>query len=188
MKIPVNLASQPFRRDRAMLAASLAVCALLVFTLGVLVSLALADRAQLKDVRAEVGRLNSDIRKVSTQQAQYDAILRKPENADVLYRSVFLNELLLRKGISWTRIFADLEKVLPYNVRIIQIHPNVDARNHVVLDMQVGSESPEPVIEFLKALQQPPFGRPVPRVQQPPTQAEPLYRYRVSVDYAQKLP
>ena len=30
MKIPINLASQPFRRDRAMLVASFAVCALLV--------------------------------------------------------------------------------------------------------------------------------------------------------------
>ena len=56
-------------------------------------------------------------------------MLRKPENAEVLERSVFLNALLVRKGISWTRIFADLEKVLPHNVRIIQIHPSVDAQN-----------------------------------------------------------
>jgi type IV pilus assembly protein PilN len=188
MKIPINLASQPFRRDRAMLAASIAVSGVLVFTLGVLVSLALADRAQLKDVRAEIGRLNSDIRKVTADQSQLDGILRKPENAEVLERSLFLNELLLRKGVSWTRIFADLEKVVPYNVRVIQIRPTIDSRNHIVLDMQVGSESPEPVIEFLKSLQQAPFGRPDPKVQQPPTQAEPLYRYRVSVDYAQKLP
>jgi len=188
MKIPINLASQPFRRDRAMLAASIAVCGLLVFTLGVLTSLALTDRTQMKDLRGGIGGLNARIRRVSAEQTQLDAILRKPENAEVLERSVFLNELLLRKGISWTRIFADLEKVVPYNARIIQIHPNVDARNHVVLDMQVAAESPEPVIELLKSLQAPPFGRPAPRVQQPPTQAEPLYRYRVSVDYAQKLP
>ena len=47
--------------------------------------------------------------------------LRRPQNADVLEQSVFLNALLKRKGISWTKIFADLEKVVPYNVRIIQI-------------------------------------------------------------------
>src|SRR5437016_1564950 len=65
MKIPINLASQPFRRDRAMVAASLAVSALLVFTLGVLISLALSDRSQSKDVRSEISRLNNDIRKIS---------------------------------------------------------------------------------------------------------------------------
>jgi type IV pilus assembly protein PilN len=188
MKIRVNLASQPFRGDRAMLAASIAVSALLAFTLGALTLLALADRSQIKDVRTDINRLNNDIRRVSALQSQMDAILRRPENAEVLERSVFLNALLVRKGISWTRIFADLEKVLPYNVRVIQMHPNIDARNHVILDMQVGAESPEPVIEFLKGLQQPPFGRPKQWVQQSPTQAEPLYRYRVSADYAQKLP
>ena len=36
MKIPINLASQPFRRDRALLAASIAVSVLLTITLGVL--------------------------------------------------------------------------------------------------------------------------------------------------------
>ena len=108
-------------------------------------------------------------------------------NAEVLETSVFLNELLVRKGISWTRIFADLEKVVPYNVRVIQIHPTVDAQNKMHLDMQVGAESPEPVIELVKRMAQPPFGKPFPSVQQSPTQAEPLWRYRVSVEYGQKL-
>ena len=62
MKIPINLASQPFRRDRAMLAASIAVTVLLLLTLGVLISLALADRAQMADVRADIARLNAHIR------------------------------------------------------------------------------------------------------------------------------
>jgi hypothetical protein len=187
MKIPINLASQPFRRDRAMLAASMAVSVLLFFTLGVLISLALADRAQMADVRADVSRLNARIRAVNAEQAQLDVVLRKPENAEVLERSVFLNELLVRKGISWTRIFADLEKVLPHNVRIVQIHPSVDAQNRIMLDMQVASESPEPVIELMRKMAQPPFAKPDPKLQQGPTQAEPLYRFRVSVEYGQKL-
>ena len=187
MRIPINLASQPFRRDRAMLAASLAVCLLLVGTLGVLISLALADKAQLADAHRQIDRLHAQIRQVTAQQARLDAVLRKPENAEVLERSVFLNDLLLRKGISWTRIFADLEKVVPYNVRVIQIHPIVDAQNRVMLDMQVAAESYEPVISMLKAMQQAPFANPDPKLQQNPSQSEPLYRYRVSVEYAQKL-
>ena len=187
MKISINLASQPFRRDRAMLVASIAVSAILTSTLSGLVWLALADRAQSKDVRADIDRLNRRLASVSSEQARLDAVLRQPENAEVLETSVFLNQLLMRKGISWTRIFSDLEKVLPYNVRVIQIHPTVDAENHIRLDMLVGSESAEPVIELMKKMAQAPFGRPFPSVEQSPTQAEPLWRYRVSVDYAQKL-
>jgi hypothetical protein len=187
MKIPINLASQPFRRDRAMLAASIAVTVLLLCTLGVLISLALADRTQMADVPAVIARVNDRVRAGYVEQAQLDAVLRKPENAEVLERSVFLNELLVRKGISWTRIFADLEAVLPHNVRIVQIHPSVDAHNRIMLDMQVASESPEPVIELMRKMAKPPFAKPEPKLQQGPTQAEPLYRFRVSVDYGQNL-
>lgn len=188
MKIPINLASQPFRRDRAMLVASVALSVALVVTLSVLISLILSDREQLADVRGNVARLNTDIRRMASEQAQFDAVLRKPENAEVLERSVFLNALLKRKGISWTQIFADLEKTLPHNVRIIQIHPSVDANDRVMLDMQFGTESQTAMGDLLRtfggsAL----FSRPDLKVQQPPTQSEPLWRYRVSVEYAQKL-
>jgi type IV pilus assembly protein PilN len=187
MRIPINLASQPFRRDRAMLAASIAVSVLLLLTLGALVSIAVADHREMGDTRAEIARLNTRVQTLTTEQAQIDAVLRKPENAEVLEGTAFLNDLLARKGISWTRVFADLEKVLPHNVRVIQIHPSVDPQNRITLDMQVGAESPEPVIKMLQTMTQAPFGRPQLSLQQTPTQAEPLYRYRVSVGYAQKL-
>jgi type IV pilus assembly protein PilN len=188
MRIPINLASQPFRRDRAMVAASIAVSLALVATLGALIWLALADRTQLAGVRGEVNQLNQQVRKLAADQGQIDAVLRKPQNAEVLERSVFINTLLLRKGISWTQIFADLEKTLPYNVRIQQIHPSVTADNAVMLDMTVASESPLPVIELLTAFVRSPLFRRVElHSELPPTQSEPLYRCRVSVNYAQKL-
>jgi type IV pilus assembly protein PilN len=106
----------------------------------------------------------------------------------VLERSLFLNALLYRKGISWTKIFADLEKVVPHNVRIMQIRPTLNSKNEVVLDMQVGTENPEPLIVFLKALEESPlFGPSYVHTSAPPSQSEPLWKYRVSVNYAQKL-
>jgi type IV pilus assembly protein PilN len=170
-----------------MLAASIAVTVLLCVSLAVLISLAMADRAQLADVRGDVGRLNRSIRRVSAEQSRQDTVLRKSENAEVLEHSVFFNDLLRRKGISWTRIFADLEKAVPYNVRVVQIHPTVDAQNRIVLDMQVAADSPEPVIEMIKTMAQAPFSNPAPKLMQSPSQSEPLWRYRVSVEYAQKL-
>jgi Tfp pilus assembly protein PilN len=188
MKIPINLASQPFRRDRAMLAASISVSLLLVVTLGTLISLIMADRAQSADVRSDLNQLNRQIRAARAEQGQLDAVLRKPENAEVLERSVFINALLVRKGISWTRIFADLEKTVPHNVKILAIRPSVNAQNQVMLDMTVGADTPEPVIQLYKALEESPlFGSVLQHSSLPPTQSDPLYRYRMTVIYAQKL-
>ena len=188
MKIPINLASEPFRRDRAMLLASGAVAALLVLSLAVLIMLANADSAQLADVRREVAQLRTQIGNATRQQAEAEAVIRKPENAQVLELSVFLNSLLSRKGISWTRILADLEKTMPPNVRMLNIQPYVTGKNQIVLSLQVGSEGPEPVIQFYKALESSDlFGGVTQNIYQPPSQSEPLYRYRFTVNYAQKL-
>lgn len=188
MKIPINLASQPFRRDRAVLVASGALGVLLIALLGFLVSLNSLQSGQVATTRKEIARLESRIRAVSAQQARQDAILRKPENAEVLERSLFLNALLYRKGISWTRIFADLEKVVPYNVRIMAIRPSVTGQNQISLDMTVGADAPAPVIDLLKNLESSPsFGAVYSHSLLPPTQTDKLYRCRVSVNYAQKL-
>jgi Tfp pilus assembly protein PilN len=188
MKISINLASQPFRRDRAMIVASLAVCLLLVVSLGVLVHLAIQDNAQMGDVRHEVALLKAQIDGVTAQQAKLDAVVRQPLNETVLERSAFINALLLRKGISWNQIFHDLEKTLPYNVKLINIRPTVDDQGHVTLDTTLASETAAASQDALAAFQTNRlFG--VVQIQNffPPTQTEPLYRLAISVTYAQKL-
>jgi len=188
MRIPINLASQPFRRDRAVLVASGALSIVLIALLVFLLSLNSLESGQVAETRKEIARLESRIRALSAEQARQDAVLRQPENAEVLERSLFLNALLYRKGISWTRIFADLEKVVPYNVRIMAIRPSVAGPNQVSLDMTVGSETPMAVIDLLKNLEgSPSFGAVYSHSLLPPTQTDKLYRCRVSVNYVQKL-
>jgi Tfp pilus assembly protein PilN len=189
MRIPVNLASDPFRRDRPMLMAYGTGAVLLTGLLCVLAFLVLNERSRAKETRVTVDRLNTELRSINAEQARLDSTLRQPANAEVLQRSLLLNTLVERKSISWTRIFADLEGVMPYNVRLIQVRlPQINSHNEVTLDMIVGAQDPVPVIEFLKRLETSPlFGPATLHASQPPTQNEPLYRYRVSVDYAQKL-
>ena len=64
-----------------------------------------------------------------------------------------INDMIRRKSISWTRIFSDLEKVLPPNVRVTSIRPQVNSRDQLSLDMTVESESPESVIGFFQELE-----------------------------------
>ena len=188
MRFPINLASQPFRRDRPMFVASIAVCVALVGTLVALILLARADNVQLADVKKEVSGLRGQLSAVNRQEHEAESILRKPENAEVLERSVFLNALLYRKGISWTRLLADLEKAMPPNVKVINIRPFVSGRGQITLDMLVGAQDFRHIIGMYKALEDSPvFGEVTPQQSMPPSQAEPLYRYRFTVSYAQTL-
>ncbi len=189
MRIPINLSSEPFRRDRPVIVGSSVLAAVLAVMLAVLVYLIFTERERMRDTRAAVNRFEMQVRDLTAQQAQLDAKLREPANAQVLQRSRLLNMLLERKSISWTRIFSDLEGVMPYDVRLISVRlPQITSQNEVVLDLQVGSKSPEPVIEFLVRLRKSPLFGPVDlKSTQPPTQQEPIYKYRFTVNYAQKL-
>ncbi|HJZ97979.1 MAG TPA: hypothetical protein VKE70_15820, partial [Candidatus Solibacter sp.] len=97
MKIAVNLASQPFRRDRPMIVASAALSVVLVGTLVALIMLARADGEQLTDIRKEVGGLRAQVSALARQQRDSEAVLRQPQNAEVLETSVFINALIYRK-------------------------------------------------------------------------------------------
>jgi type IV pilus assembly protein PilN len=189
MRIPINLASEPFRRDRAKLVVT-AVCAVaLVALLGVQTLLILGERERAAENRGRVTRLNAELAEIRAGQAKADATIQEPANAEVLQRSVLLNTLVARKGISWTRLFADIEQVLPNNVRLIQVRlPQVNIRNEVILDMEVGTADPNQAIEFTSRLAASDLFGPATLLRSdPPSQNEPLYKYRLTVSYAQKL-
>jgi Tfp pilus assembly protein PilN len=188
MKIDINLASEPFRKDRPMLVASVVVGVLQVALLILLINLATNEKGQMKEIRAEQAQLTAQVERLAAEQASLEGVLRRPENAEVLERTLFLNLLLYRKGISWTRVFGDLQQVMPHNVRLISVRPQVDGENNVVLEMVVGSESGSAVIDMLKRLEGSAlFGNAAVHNSLPPSQTDPLFRYRISVSYMQKL-
>ncbi|MES1258589.1 MAG: hypothetical protein ABUS51_09165, partial [Acidobacteriota bacterium] len=121
MRIPINLAREPFRRDRPLLVASALTGVLLLGSLAFLISLALSERQAARQARAELITLNGQLGKIRAEQTKLDQEMRLPGNEVVLDRSILINTLIRRKAISWTKIFSDLSTVLPHNVRVIAI-------------------------------------------------------------------
>ncbi len=172
-----------------MLVASSAVALVLALLLCVVVYLIVADRARMKDTRVAVAKLDSELRKVSSEQARLEGTLRQPANAEVLQRAYLLNTLIEHKAISWTKIFGDLETVMPLETRIISVRlPQITSQNEVVLDVEVGAKDPGPFLVLLSHLNKSTlFGPVAMKGTQPPTQQEPVYKFRFTVNYAQKL-
>jgi len=188
MRIPLNLAREPFRRDRPILVASALTALLLFGSLVMLVSLAVSEKQAAQQAQADLTKLNRQLAAIRTEQAKLDRDMRLPGNEVVLDRSILINTLIRRKAISWTRIFSDLATVLPPNVRVIAVRPQVNTKDQLSLDMTVAAETPEPVINFIAKLEgSDVFGAVTPSGITPPTQNDPIYRYRLSVIYAQKL-
>ena len=188
MRIGINLASEPFRRERALLVASSLVSGLMLASFVALGLMVWHEHQTKAEERRSIEKLEKLVAAVDKEQSGVNGVLRTSGNSETLERNLFLNNLIARKGISWTRIFGDLEQVLPYSVRIVSVRPQVDNKNEIQLDMVVGCASAEPIIELIKRLEASPlFGGTQVHSSLPPSQSEPLLRYRISVNYAQKL-
>jgi hypothetical protein len=126
----------------------------------------------MSTVRQEIARLD-------TEQERAEAVLKRPESSDILDRNDFLNTLIRQKAVSWTRIFMDLEKVMPDRVQALSLHPvlqipgmeggkNVstlpaswDGPLVMQLQMQVAGENIESLIKMIRQMENAPFTRPV---------------------------
>jgi hypothetical protein len=171
-----------------MLIASVLVGLLEIGVLVLLFYAGVEDRSQTAEIRRASQAVEAEIADLDREAANLAAELQQPANAEVLGRTAFLNTLLVRKGISWTRLFADLEQVTPYNVRLISIRPQVESESRVLLDMVLGGQTKEAVIDMLQRLEGAgAFGETFVHNWLPPTENEPLFRYRISVNYAQEL-
>ena len=131
MRIPINLASEPFRRDRPMLVASGACAVVLAGLLGLLIFLIAAERAR-RAIRGVGPPLSQELSAATPpSKPRWKRRCGSPPTPHS-GSSLLLNTLLERKSISWTSIFADLEAVMPYNVRLIQVRlPQINSRNQV---------------------------------------------------------
>lgn len=187
-RIPVNLSAEPFKKDRTVLIASILTAVLLVAVLISQIVVIKRERHAARANRGTLVQLDSQLQSLNRDYGRISAQLRQPVNTAVFDRSIFLNQLLQRKGISWTRLFSDLESVFPSSVRLVLVRPYITADNEVQLDLVVGSATPEPVIDLIRKLESSHvFGATALLSSQPPSQNEPIYRYRLSVSYAQKL-
>jgi type IV pilus assembly protein PilN len=192
--LELNIASQPFRRERAQMTGGFLACAVMFVSLLFLSWLILHSRAAVADLRQRIAADSDRLSALQAQQSRFSSILSKPDNSEVFSNAVFLNQLIARRGLSWTRIFRDLEKVMPTSIRLLAIRlPQLAEQdksgvNRVQLDMVVGTAQPEQFLILLKRLEQASnFGTTAVVSQAPPSQNDPLYKFRLTVAYAQKL-
>jgi len=149
----LNLSTRPFKPYRAvnlglfiLLVVLVIVSAAQVLSYQQYSALAANSRAVEKETREEFERLNSDLQSLNAKM--------RSGNAEAKLNEVkLLNDLLLRKSFSWTSVFANLERVMPENVRLISLSPFIDEEGRTGLNMEIRGRSFADASEFLRILE-----------------------------------
>jgi Tfp pilus assembly protein PilN len=158
---PLNLASHPFRNERApaLLAAILAalVLAATVWHVRVLVRVAGSRHAARA---SEVRQLEQESARLRAETAAVRSV--RPDPATVAQWSA-IRDLVERRLFSWTRLLSQLESILPREVRLLSIAPRVE-KGRIQLDVNAEASPPDEGFRLIDVLQkQGPFADVYPR-------------------------
>jgi type IV pilus assembly protein PilN len=153
MRLDINLASQPYEDARGFwMRWGAGLAGLILLTLVLVYSAAMGWIGAAKD-RTLIRQSEQQIAQRDNEMQSAQALLNRPENAAVRDRSQSLNELFERKAFSWTKVFADLEQVMPAHLHLVSIHPEISLDHEVLLKLAVAGESRERALELVRNME-----------------------------------
>jgi len=156
MRIDINLATRPYEDSRQFWIYWGTGLALLGIGTTLLLFMTVTGFMRARGDRTQIAKLEQQIAAYDREKAQAEAVLNQPQNRELRDQSRFLNELFERKAFSWTRVFEDLEQVMPAHLRVVSIRPNVSGDNNVTLKLVVGGESQVQAIDLVRKMENSP--------------------------------
>jgi hypothetical protein len=105
-----------------------------------------------RQMASDLNREHQILQDLDEKQKQGLAILTRPENLDVREKSQFINDLIIRKQVSWTTIFTDLEQLMPSRLRVLGVEP-VSKDGKIQVQMLLGGESRDRAAELASRME-----------------------------------
>ncbi|MGB8887065.1 MAG: PilN domain-containing protein [Candidatus Korobacteraceae bacterium] len=153
MRLNINLASQPYEVARQYRQRMTAVIAALSLAAVVLLGYIIYQRVHSRTILRKLAEVQQQIDGLDREESQARAILNKPANRVVADQSNFLNELFARKALSWTRIFTEMERIVPPELHVVSMKPEYTKTNDLMLHMMVATDSRERAVELVRHLE-----------------------------------
>lgn len=90
-----------------------------------------------EEARAREHAVDAQIARIDQERQSYEALMRQPDNAQLLTQAAALNRLFDQKAFSWTLAMENLETVLPGGVQVASIEPTPTKDGHITLHLRV---------------------------------------------------
>ncbi len=159
MRIHINLASNPYEvaREYARRLAALIV-ALGVVTIG-LVGYIFYQRSHTGAVNHEIRVAQRELTALDGEKVAALTVLNQPQNREIADQSQFLNSLFARKALSWTKVFTEMERLMPPDIHVVSMKPEFNRDNQLVLHVVVATNTREKAVELVKRMEKSPHFR-----------------------------
>ena len=153
MRLDINLATRPYEDAREFWTRwGLGVGLLALLTVALL-GLAVKGWTEAGRDRHEIARIEGQIAERDRERTQDQAVLDQPGNRSTRDQSQFLNVLIQRKAFSWTRVFEDLEQVMPSNLHVVSLRPELNDQGQMQLEMKVAGDTRAAAVDLVHRME-----------------------------------
>jgi type IV pilus assembly protein PilN len=153
MRLDINLATHPYEDARLFWRRWGTGLALLGLLTLVLIYVAVAGWFSAQKDRNVISEYQRQIAARDQERAAAEAVLNRPENRSVRDRSEFLNNLFERKAFSWTKVFEDLERVMPPGLHVVSIKPAMTDQDQLEIKLVVAGASRDHALELVRKME-----------------------------------
>src|SRR5881275_1696986 len=152
MRVRLNLATKPLESHRRFLVGaglSAFVAAVSFVMLGWHVY---SVRKAATEVRARTERIREEYARYEEERNDLKRFFDQKSIKGLSDRAAFINGIIAVRSFNWTKMFMDLEHLLPGGVRIISVEPKQDS-GHVELTLTFGAAGDDVKLQFIHALE-----------------------------------
>lgn len=180
-----NLAGRPFVDSRPVwvVGAALGAVALVLTTVNLaeFISTQGAERALEVEERALEARFAELQGSVRAADGRLAAVKWRQLEAE----ASTLQEVVARRRVAWSRLLVDLERVVPWDVRLVSVVPTVDDKGAIRVDLTGVATGREAWLKLLgRCFVDQSFSEPVPASEEAPSASNTLgYRFQLRVRY-----
>lgn len=153
MRLNLNLATHPYedaKRFYSQWIPLLAVLAVLALGLG---WYAISGFIEYRRQNRELVELQAKIDELQRVKEEATRTLSLPENAGTRDQSMFLNYLIRQKAFSWTQVMADLEKIMPAQVKVSAIKPTLAPDGRLEFTLMVVTRKRESGLDLIRRME-----------------------------------
>ena len=180
-----NLAGRPFLDSRPVVVTGAVAAVLAVALTAITVADYLAERGEETQLAAAVRDLDARGQALAGEVAALDRQLSRAPWKKLKAETASMQQLVVQRSALWTSLFADLERVLPWDTRLVGITPKTGEAGEILVSLSGVAADRAAWLKLLgRFFTDTRFSDPVPRSEEAPGEQNSVgYKFILEVRY-----
>jgi type IV pilus assembly protein PilN len=159
MRLNINLATHPYQDLNRFLRRWAVPLAVFVVASIALIGWTWHQYSAGRGMNQKIKAQQEQIKAFDLQKANVTKMLSEPANKEVADTARFLNTMIAKKAFSWTRVFMQMEEIMPGRLHVVSLSPDLTANNQLQLTMRVAGDSRDQAVELVRRIEKSPSFR-----------------------------